>query len=74
MAKKKKVYEILEKIEYLQQLPQLSFHTQTTFGAMGMFGGQVSFGIDNDYKTLDQVRDALTELVDEFGGKVDWNE
>lgn len=74
MAKKEKICKTLRKIEKLEKSQIVSYQVMRTFGKMDIFGSQVSFGIDNDYVTLDEVRAALNELVDEFGGKVEWNE
>lgn len=76
MSKKKKAYQLMlnapEPIQLPWEVARL-FYDMPGSKQLEIFGNQCSIGL-GDYAHLDEMRDALTWLVDQFGGKVTWDE
>ena len=72
-----KAKKIMEKIKKLQTKTEvIPWFVWTAFWDKSPFfniiGDQVTF--DGDYKTLQEMRNALDWMVDQFGGEVTWSE
>lgn len=68
-----KVIKAYNKIQKLQPDP-LPYNVWTTFyereTSIQISGNLICLG--SDYKSLEEVRDSLKYLVDQFGGEVQW--
>ena len=67
-----KIKNRMRKIKKLEDI-KVPYVVWTTFGKPTMFGSQICFGNDNDYKSEGEVKCALELLVEEFGGVVWWS-
>ena len=65
---------IIERIEKIKELQKhkLPYEVWSTFGKIDIHGDQISFGTENDFKTIEEVKQAIEMLVNEFGGTVKW--
>ena len=69
------IKEILEEAGKLENKLQLPFDVYRFYGKPKLSGDQISFGDDNDYGTLKEHQQALTELARQFGMIVmQWDE
>lgn len=70
-----KIIEKYNKIQEIDTTVKLPCKVWTTFYEtipyVDILGDQISFG--GDYKSLEEVRESLEYLVDQFGGKVEWS-
>lgn len=70
-----KIIEKYNKIQEIDTTVKLPWKVWTTFYEtvpyVDLLGDQISFG--GDYKSLEEVRESLEYLVDQFGGKVKWS-
>lgn len=70
-----KIIEKYNKIQEIDTTVTLPWKVWTTFYEtipyVDILGDQISFG--GDYKSLQEIRESLEYLVDQFGGKVEWS-
>jgi hypothetical protein len=66
-----KIHERMKAIEELQKI-QLPWSVNRTGIRMSLFGQNVCFADDGDFLTLDEAREVIQQLVEEFGGTVKW--
>jgi len=65
-------YNKIQEIDTTVKLPRKVWTTfYETIPYVDILGDQISFG--GDYKSLQEVRESLEYLVDQFGGKVEWS-
>lgn len=65
-------YNKIQEIDTTVKLPRKVWTTfYETIPYVDILGDQISFG--GDYKSLEEVRESLEYLVDQFGGKVEWS-
>lgn len=70
-----KLKERLKKIKELEDGVVTPWEVMRIFGRVSIFGHQVSFdsGGNSDYVDSEELKEALTWLVNELGGNVKWD-
>lgn len=66
-----KIYERIHEMEKLEQIEENYLYRRMGIKP-SLFGSQFCFANDGDYMTVDEVREALEQIVSEFGGSIKW--
>jgi hypothetical protein len=72
-----KIHDAYKRTQKIQsKIDTVPYKVWTTFAerqfSMDIMGDQISIN-DGDYKSLDEIREALDWMVQQFGGSTEWN-
>lgn len=68
-----KLKEALDQIKTIEDSIQTPWEVLSAFGKIQLHSSQVAFGETNDFLTEEDLKQALTILVEQLDGKVKWN-